>query len=344
MRKFYFIRHAHPDIPIGERWCVGCKTDKPLNALGRMQAYLLGQEFKGRDIAGVYSSYLKRATETASFISGDYVTFGGLEEKDMGEWDGLPFTEIMEKFPETYAEREKDRSVLPEGGELPEEYKRRFAQATSLLKILTAGDIAVVSHGGIMCDCFGNEKLPYTGYFVTDENLQIIEDGLLPHPEMTRELACGLRDAAGMLDRIKTHCDAVAAEALYIADELIKNGVQLDRNLIECSAILHDIARLEKNHEATGAKYMEMLGYPEVAGVIRQHAEMDSDEINEAAVVALADKVTKEDRHITITERTDMIREKCREYGIEEILDRRLNQALRVRDEINRICGKEILV
>ena len=40
-RRVYLIRHAMPDIPLGERWCVGGNSDFPLNALGRMQAALL---------------------------------------------------------------------------------------------------------------------------------------------------------------------------------------------------------------------------------------------------------------------------------------------------------------
>ena len=344
MRKIYFIRHAHPDIPYGERWCVGKRTDKPLNAFGRMQAYLLGEHFKNIELSGCYSSYLKRACETASFIRDDYITFGGIEEKDMGLWDGLPFSEIMEQFPETYKARENDRTVLPEGAETLDEARLRFSQGTDIIKFLTFGDIAIVSHGGIMTDFFHNDKLPYAGYFITDENLNIIEDNLKAEVEMTPDIAYGLRDAAGMLDKIKIHCDAVAKEALYIAEQLRSKGIELDMNLIECSAILHDIARLEPDHEQTGAKYIEALGYHDVAEVIRQHAEMDSDDINEAAIVSLADKVTKEDRHITIKERFDMVRDKCREFGIEDILDRRYYQSLRVRDKINEICGKEVII
>ncbi len=40
MQKVYLIRHAMPDIPLGERWCLG-HTDIPLGTVGRMQAALL---------------------------------------------------------------------------------------------------------------------------------------------------------------------------------------------------------------------------------------------------------------------------------------------------------------
>ena len=41
MRTLYLIRHAMPDLPLGERWCVGGRSDLPLGPLGRMQAALL---------------------------------------------------------------------------------------------------------------------------------------------------------------------------------------------------------------------------------------------------------------------------------------------------------------
>ena len=37
-RRIYLIRHAMPDIPLGERWCVGGRSDFPLGRLGRIQA------------------------------------------------------------------------------------------------------------------------------------------------------------------------------------------------------------------------------------------------------------------------------------------------------------------
>ena len=40
-RTVYLIRHAMPDLPLGERWCVGVRTDLPLGTLGRLQAALL---------------------------------------------------------------------------------------------------------------------------------------------------------------------------------------------------------------------------------------------------------------------------------------------------------------
>ena len=41
MRTVWLIRHAMPAIPLGERWCVGGRTDLPLGPLGCLPAALL---------------------------------------------------------------------------------------------------------------------------------------------------------------------------------------------------------------------------------------------------------------------------------------------------------------
>ncbi|MBR2799448.1 MAG: histidine phosphatase family protein, partial [Oscillospiraceae bacterium] len=98
MRRVYLVRHGHPDIPLGERWCLG-RTDLPLAAIGRMQAALLpfDPELTGKP---VFSSYLMRAIETAQPLCPEPRIMPGLEEQDLGEWDGLPFSEIMVRWPE----------------------------------------------------------------------------------------------------------------------------------------------------------------------------------------------------------------------------------------------------
>ena len=114
MRRIYFIRHARPDIPFGERWCVGSRTDFPLGTYGLIQASLLSFEPELKNLDTVFCSRLSRARETALSISPSPVMIPGLEEQDMGEWDGLSFAEIMKGWPELYAARENDPYVQRE--------------------------------------------------------------------------------------------------------------------------------------------------------------------------------------------------------------------------------------
>ena len=117
-RTIWLIRHAMPDIPLGERWCVGGRSDFPLGTPGRLQAALLPFAPELRGVQAVFCSPLTRAKETAAALRPDPVVVPGLEEQDMGEWDGLSFAEIKKRVPALYAAREQDPSLLPEGAEI----------------------------------------------------------------------------------------------------------------------------------------------------------------------------------------------------------------------------------
>ena len=49
-RTVYLIRHAMPDIPIGERWCIGGRTDLPLQTKRSLAEAILDRA------AALYSS------------------------------------------------------------------------------------------------------------------------------------------------------------------------------------------------------------------------------------------------------------------------------------------------
>lgn len=68
-------------------------------------------------VATVFSSPLTRAVQTARKIDGSITTMTGLRELDYGQWDGLTFAEIRWRFPELYAARERDKSLMPPGSD-----------------------------------------------------------------------------------------------------------------------------------------------------------------------------------------------------------------------------------
>ena len=95
--------------------------------------------------------------------------------------------------------------------------------------------------------------------------------GVRPHPPLTRELAERLLQAAAPGERIEAHCRAVAAEALRIAEAL---PLELDGELLACAALLHDVARKEKDHARLGAAWLRELGYEEAAALVEQHHDL----------------------------------------------------------------------
>ena len=107
-RTIYLLRHCQPEVPSGERSCLG-HTDVPLAQAGWAQAAQLAEKFGGRSIRAVYSSDLKRSYQTAQVLA-DALTLPlsertDLREIDMGAWDGLTFAEIRRRWPEAYRRR-----------------------------------------------------------------------------------------------------------------------------------------------------------------------------------------------------------------------------------------------
>ena len=336
MRSVYLVRHALPNIPIGARWCVG-HTDLPLGAVGRMQAALLPFVPVLRD-KPVFCSYLSRALDTARPLCAEPMIREGLEEQDMGVWDGLSFDEIMVRYPELYAAREKDPTLWPEDAEDMVSVGKRMRAA--LLRCLdeTEGDIVVVSHKSAIDSITGQRpKLLHTsisrvGWDGTE--LTPLEVGQLPHPNLTDEVCTAVLQAAGTPEHVIAHCRAVAEEALRLADLLPPEEAVPDRSLLYAAALLHDIARTEPGHAETGAAWIRALGYPEVADVIAQHHDFEGDASDEAALLFLADKYIQGTDRVSLEERFAASAGRC--TGAEALAahDRRYQTAKRLEKQI----------
>ena len=338
MRKVYLVRHGHPDIPLGERWCLG-RTDLPLAAVGRMQAALLpfGPELTGKP---VFSSYLMRAIETARPLCAEPRIVPGLEEQDLGEWDGLPFSEIMVRWPELYAAREKNPDVWPESAETPESVRHRMHRAVLSCLQESEGDIVIVSHKSAIDSMTGQRpKLLHTSVSVLEwdgETLTPAEVGRVPQPKLTEEVCLALLHAAGTPEHVIEHCRAVAGMALQLTDRAETAGILLDRNLLFSAAMLHDIARAEPNHAVLGAAWLRTLGYPDAAEVIARHHDVEGDALNEAALLFLADKYLQGDREVSLEERFTKSRSRCESEEALRAHDRRFETAKRIEKMLNR--------
>jgi len=118
------------------------------------------------------------------------------------------------------------------------------------------------------------------------------------------------------------HCLEVEKKALKIADQLIKNGVELDKEFLSVAALLHDIGRykiaIEKGvskellglHAPEGQLLLEKLGHPQLAAIAGGHFLIDVSEKEaqglgwpvatklpdslEAKIISIADKMRKE--------------------------------------------------
>ena len=338
MQKVYLIRHGHPDIPLGERWCLG-RTDLPLAPVGRMQAALLpfDHELTGKP---VFSSYLLRALETAYPLCSKPLVREGLEEQDLGEWDGLPFSEIMQRWPELYAAREKDPDIWPESAETTEAVRRRMRSAVLRCLEEAEGDLVIVSHKSAIASLTGQRpKLLHTSVSTLSwdgQALTVLDVGRIPHPVLTEAVCMALLQAAGTPAPVIAHCRAAAGKAMQLADRAEAVGAIPNRGPLYAAALLHDIARTEPDHAAVGAAWLRTLGYPEEAGLIARHHDPESDSLDDAALLYLADKFIQGDHEVTIDGRFAASRQRCMTVEAIQAHERRYQAAKRIEEMLNR--------
>jgi len=150
------IRHGETAWNVQTR--VQGQLDVPLNERGRWQAQRLRFALVDESPAAVYSSDLRRASETAAPVAS---TTGapvyhdsGLRERSFGIFEGCTFKEIEQRWPEQSQRwRQRDPDFGPEGGETLREFYARCVGAATRLAAAHAGQtIALVAHGGVM-DC-----------------------------------------------------------------------------------------------------------------------------------------------------------------------------------------------
>ncbi len=158
--KIYITRHGQTDW--NTQWKLQGRTDIELNDFGREQARKTGEGLRKNGIKfdRVYTSPLKRASETAGLISGfpqkDIVRDGRLIEIAFGKAEGTTSEERksipeLEGFDNFFTAPEK--YVAEEGAETFESALARTADFwESELKPLEAAfrNVLVVTHGGTL--------------------------------------------------------------------------------------------------------------------------------------------------------------------------------------------------
>ena len=144
------VRHGETDWNRDNRF--QGHADPPLNDAGRAQARALAAELRSGTFAAVYTSPLRRATETAAILGAELgvppVEHSSLMEVDVGSWSGLTRTEVEARFPAAFA-RWLEYGHGWEDGETYDELGGRVV--AGLLEISARHpDVAVlaVTHGG----------------------------------------------------------------------------------------------------------------------------------------------------------------------------------------------------
>jgi broad specificity phosphatase PhoE len=96
------VRHGETDWN-RERRFQG-HADTPLNEAGRLQAHELAELLRHEGASAIYTSPLRRASETARIVAEriglDAQAHEALREIDVGDWQGLTVDDVRTRFPE----------------------------------------------------------------------------------------------------------------------------------------------------------------------------------------------------------------------------------------------------
>ena len=104
----------------------GSGVDLPLSDAGRLEAEQASGSLRHLDVGAVFCSTMRRAVETATIVAAPWnlspASIDGLHEIDVGDWEGMSWSEIRESDPERFADydRHGGAAAYP-GGESPEQ-------------------------------------------------------------------------------------------------------------------------------------------------------------------------------------------------------------------------------
>ena len=173
MTKLYLTRHGETEWNRQLRF-QGHKNSE-LTDKGVLAAELLADRIEEINIDYIISSPLMRAYNTAEIVKGSkdirIIKNEGLKEINLGDFEGLSYTEIKKENPEIIESIESDpfNNRYPNGENLKEFYNRVIKAFKEIVDKYKNNTILIVAHGGTLkCieayikdfkignDCIGN--------------------------------------------------------------------------------------------------------------------------------------------------------------------------------------------
>ena len=169
----YLVRHGETTANVSN--VLQGQSDVPLNEQGLKQAALIGARLREKHFDFIASSDLSRAAVTAREIAGEREIFFTplLREWDLGEWVGLTWDQVAEKFPQEAADfRSGSPDALVSGGESRRDFHERAARILNWLITEHAGqEVLCVAHGGVLRAIFQQiTRLPGKALSVRTDN------------------------------------------------------------------------------------------------------------------------------------------------------------------------------
>jgi uncharacterized protein len=161
----------------------------------------------------------------------------------------------------------------------------------------------------------------------------------------------------GVDENVVKHSIAVSVTSLEIANKIKIRGMDVDTNLVEVAALLHDVGRSKAHgieHGRVGGEILRRLGYPDsLARIAESHVlcgayteESSSPSSSrkdrpaamtiEEKIVCYSDKITLENKRTTLEDRFDKW---FRQYGRSPMLTRAFNRSKEIETELNQLAS-----
>ncbi len=145
----WLLRHGETPLSTERRFSGVAEVS--LSERGQAQASAAAARVAGLGVDVIVSSPLTRAMQTASVVARkaglDVAVDDGLRETDWGQWEGLTFAEVQQRWGRELQEWLAEPDVAPPGGESFTATARRVRQARDRLVASYGGaSVLVVSH------------------------------------------------------------------------------------------------------------------------------------------------------------------------------------------------------
>jgi uncharacterized protein len=160
-----------------------------------------------------------------------------------------------------------------------------------------------------------------------------------------------LLEEAGCPPNVIDHCKEVASLAVEIAEKVKASGHEVNPEMVEVGALLHDFGRCrthEISHAVEGFKLAKARGIePEISEIIKRHigAGISKEEAKELGlpeddyfprsleekIVAHADNLVKGTKRVTIEERIKLMRKK-------EVSEKVIHRVKNLAEEVEGLC------
>lgn len=151
--RLYLVRHGQ--VKGFEQHRYNGQADVPLTDLGWEQYRSLHDRLRQSSLAAVYCSDLQRCLGGAKLLAEPHglvpVAVKALRELHIGQWQGISWQELQQRFPQQWEARIKDivHYRVPDGENLLDLSQRVLPAIKSVLSTHARSEVLVVGHGAV---------------------------------------------------------------------------------------------------------------------------------------------------------------------------------------------------